>query len=495
MKTHPGKEHIVEKPKGSAHTARDARRAILLAALLGLAVLSRLGSAFAEPAPSVERAIAPTAGDTAPLPGKSWAVDVYGKLPLSFEANRGQTNEAVQFLSRGDGYSLFLTGGEAVMVFHRAPHSGSAKNRRLERGEPSVLRMQMIGSNKNPRATGLEELPGRTNHFIGNDPTRWRTQLPTYAKVKYESVYPGVDLVYYGNQGRLEYDLIVAPGADPRVIALSFQGANRVEHDAEGGLLISSAAGVLRQPKPVIYQEIGGVRTSIQGRYVLDAAGQIRLDVAAYDRRHSLVIDPTLIYSTYLSGSADTFIYGIAVDQSGSVYVTGCTSSTDFPTTPDTVQPVFQPSSPTPPENALPNAFVAKLNPAGSALVYSTYLGGGTDIACGSGIAVDASGNVFVTGLAGLDFPITSDVLRTLPRQDIDAFVTKLNQNGSALLYSTYLGGKFPTPSNSAEDDGFAIAVDSSGNAYIAGLTQIGRFPRRRPERSRRRSRAGSPAS
>src|SRR5204862_4446532 len=174
---------------------------------------------------------------------------LYGRLPLTFEANHGQANAEAQFLSRGDGYNLFLTGGDAVMVFHRARHQRTARPRLEQPGEPSVLRMQLIGANKNPRATGLEELSGRANYFIGKDPTRWLTQVPRFAKVKYEDVYPGVDVVYYGNQGRLEYDLIIAPGVDPRTITLSFQGADRVEQDAAGDLTISSAAGVLHQHK------------------------------------------------------------------------------------------------------------------------------------------------------------------------------------------------------------------------------------------------------
>ena len=469
----------MERLKGSAWTARGTARVVLLAAILGLAALNHLGPAYAEPAPSPGGMTKLATGSDAPLRSKAWAVDIYGRLPLGFEANHGQVDAEVQFLSRGDGYGLFLTAGEAVMVFHRARHPRTAMSRRGQLGEPSVLRMQLVGANRNPRATGLVELPGRANYFIGNDPTRWRTHVPTFAKVKYENVYPGVDVVYYGNQGRLEYDLIIAPGVDPRMITLSFQGADRIEQDAEGDLIISSAAGELRQQKPVIYQEINGVRRPVLGRYVLKGTNQIGLDVTAYDTDHALVVDPTLSYSTYLSGSADTFVYGVAVDHSGSAYVTGCTTSTDFPTTHGTYQSDFQRDNPFPPDFVQPNAFVAKFNPAGSALVYSTYLGGGTDLACGSGITLDSSGNAYVTGLTGLDFPITQGAFRSAPREDIDAFVTKLNQDGSALIYSTYLGGRFPTSNNfnGAEDDGFAIAVDSAGNAYIAGRTQSLDFP------------------
>jgi hypothetical protein len=397
-----------------------------------------------------------------------------------FERNRGQVNEQAQFLSRGDGYSLFLADGEAVMVFHRGRSQREGKTRLGKPVETSVLRMQLIGANRTPRATGLDELPGRANYFIGKDPTKWRTELPLYAKVKYENVYPGVDLVYYGNQGRLEYDLIVAPGVDPRVITLSFQGADRVEQDVDGDLVIRSAAGVLRQSKPIIYQEIDGIRKPVPGRYVLKSAHQIGFDVAAYDPNHPLVVDPTLIYSTYLSGSADTLVHAIAVDQTGSAYVTGCTTSTDFPTTPGAFQTSFQANNPNPDPpltSVQPNAFVTKFNPQGSGLVYSTYLGGGTLVACGSGIAVDSSGNAYVTGLSDIDFPITQGAFRTDPREDIDAFVTKLNPNGSVLLYSTYLGGRFPTPNNFSEDDGSAIAIDANGNAYIAGRTRSIDFP------------------
>src|SRR5262245_4049446 len=248
---HPEKEHIVEKPMGSAQPARDARRLVLLAAILTITASCGIGQAFAEPASASSPESTTTSASVvaSSLSVKSRALDLYGRLPLSFEANHGQTNDEVQFLSRSDGYSLFLTGGDALMVFHRADHRRRAVTRGMRRDEASVLRMRLIGANANPKASGLDELPGRTHHFVGNDPTRWRTHVPAYAKVKYEGVYPGIDLVYYGNQGRLEYDLIVAPGADPRLITLAFQGADRVEQDDNGDLLISSAAGVLRQRK------------------------------------------------------------------------------------------------------------------------------------------------------------------------------------------------------------------------------------------------------
>ncbi len=399
--------------------------------------------------------------------GRLKLAESYGKLPLSFEANQGQTDSRVRFLSRGNGYSLFLTPTEAVLTlrgpaeagssgFHAAP--GPAERAALPPNGGAVLRMKLLGSNPAPRATGLEELPGKSNYFIGNDPKQWRTGVPNYGKVRFESVYPGVDLVYYGNQRQLEYDFVVAPGADPSAITLGFAGAERLEIDSQGELALQTSAGEVRWHKPVVYQEVGGVRQMVDGHYVRKGKEAVGFEVASYDPRHALIIDPVLIYSTYLGGSSGPeYGRGIAADSSGNAYVTGITQSADFPIFPN--PGAFQPAL-----NGFQNAFVTKLNAAGSALVYSTYLGGsGFDE--GNGIAVDSSGNAYVTGSTfSIDFP-TLNAFQSIPGSNGDAFVTKLNAAGSALVYSTYLGGSFG-------DDGFAIAVDSSGNAYVTGLTR-----------------------
>src|SRR5881396_1985062 len=263
--------------------------------------------------------------------------EAYGRLPLHFEANRGQTHEDVRFLARGPGYSLYLTAGEAVLVLARPgpdeKRLGRSTSERLNTrklGTPVVVRMSLVGAAPKPLMSGLDELPGKANYFIGNDPAKWRTNVPTYAKVRYREVYPGIDLVYYGNQRQLEYDFVVAPGADPERIVLGFQGAEPLEIDAEGELVLHAAGGAIRQRVPVIYQEIDRVRTKIEGRYVLKDAHRVGFQVAAYDPSRPLVIDPTLVYSTYLGGSSSDDGYGIAVDAAGAAYVTGTTGSADF---------------------------------------------------------------------------------------------------------------------------------------------------------------------
>src|SRR5438270_274589 len=237
------------------------------------------------------------------------ASETYGRLPLHFEANQGQTHEDVRFLARGAGYSLYLTAGEAVLVLTK-PNSEATQ----ARGTPVVVRMSLVGAAPKPLVSGLDELPGKANYLIGKDPAKWRTNVPTYAKVHYREVYPGIDLVYYGNQRQLEYDFVVSPGADPERIVLGFQGAERLEIDAEGELVLHAAGGAIHQRVPVIYQEIDGVRTKIEGRYVLKDAHRVGFKVAAYDQSRPLVIDPTLVYSTYLGGSRTDSESGIASD-------------------------------------------------------------------------------------------------------------------------------------------------------------------------------------
>ena len=392
--------------------------------------------------------------------------EAYGKLPLHFEANRGQTHRDVRFLARGAGYSLFLTPTEAVLTLIKPEplaRKRAARGSSRPRGPVTgvVLRMTLAGANPDPRVTGLEELPGKANYFIGNDTAKWRTDVPTYAKVHYQEVYPGIDLVYYGKQRELEYDFVVRPGADPSAIALRLTGADKVEVDVQGDLVLHTAAGPIRQQKPFIYQEVGGVRKEIPGGYVLKGEQHVGFKVAAHDARRPLVIDPILSYSTYLGGSGEDRSHAIAVDAAGNAYVTGVTLWPDFPTTAGAFQTSFGGGF---------HAFVTKLNPTGSALVYSTYLGGnGAEESYA--IAVDAAGNAYVTGrTVSPDFPTTAGAFQTTYGDGQDAFVTQLDAAGSTLVYSTYLGGD-------RYDEGNAIAVDPAGNAYVSGLTQSFNFP------------------
>jgi ASPM-SPD-2-Hydin domain-containing protein/beta-propeller repeat-containing protein/centrosomal CEP192-like protein len=517
----------------------------------------------------------------------------YGKLPLSFEANQGQADQQVKFLSRGSGYTLFLTGDEAVLSL-RSQKSGIRRQEQEKppwsrllgqsqkagdsaqgtkdkvRGTNDFIRMKLVGTNRAAKVTASDELPGKVNYFIGNDPRNWRTDVPTYTKVKYESLYPGVDLIYYGNQGKLEYDFVVAPGADPSAISLAVgaglappkraRQAVPLRVDTNGDLIVQTGAGEVRFHKPVVYQRESGVRSQeseeeqgaagneprtagpanrqsaisnrqfLDGHYVLTADNRIHFEIPKYDRTKSLVIDPTLVYSTDLgptasgagnaialdssgnayvagqipggggsssqafvmklnsagtaliystvfAGSADQSAQGIAVDSSGEAIVTGWTTSSDFPTV-----NAFQSSL-----NGVQNPFVAKLNAAGNGFVYSTYLdgnepyGAGTDT--GNSLALDSSGNAYVTGATiTSNFPVTANALQPAFGGGIcsaefgpdttgpcaDAFVAELSPTGS-LLYATYLGGP-------GYDSGAGIALDASGNIYVTGMASAN-FP------------------
>jgi Beta-propeller repeat len=408
----------------------------------------------------------------APLGADQRVVEAYGRIPLHFELNQGQTDGQVKFLSRGGRSTLFLTPNEAVLLLaspqsaqQNVSRSSSASSAApvVEAGHSRsiVLRVKLLGAKPNPVVTGVEELPGKVNYFIGNDPKKWRTDVPIYAKARYADVYPGVDLIYYGSPGQLEYDFIVAPRADPRTIALSVEGAEKLEVDVRGDLVLWVAGGAIRQRRPLIYQEVNGVRREIPGGYVLKGKGRVGFQVSAYDAASPLVIDPVLVYSTYLGGGRDDFGGDVAVDSTGSAYVTGRTQSANFPTTAGS----FDTGS-----NGGEDAFVTRLNAAGSALVYSTYLGGSDDDS-GNGIAVDSAGNAWVAGATrSPNFPTTAGAFDTISNGDADGFVTKLAPTGSVLLYSTYLGGR-------DLDTIHAIAVDAAGNTYVTGRTLSTNFP------------------
>jgi Beta-propeller repeat len=413
----------------------------------------------------------------------------YGKLPLAFEPNQGQTTSQVRFLSRGNGYELFLTSHEAVLALRKKEpvRAKAVKNvasftaRHESRGAEkiSVLRMQFDGANPEPEIAGMDLLPGRVSYFIGNDPKKWHTDIPSYESVKYKDVYPGVDVLFYGRQQHMEYDFVVAPGGDPNSIALNIQGAHKLEISSRGDLVMSVAAGKVALQKPVVYQEINGERRQIAGSYSIANDRKIHFLVAGYDHTYPLTIDPVLNYSTYIGGESFDLALGIALDAAGNAYIAGNTTSTTFPQmNPET--------STTPTDIALGTVFVSELNPTGTALLYSTYIGGsgnGTFGDSANAIAVDASSpaNVYITGFTGSpDFPVSTALL---PFQGTpgpastataaSAFITKLTPSASAsaqLAYSSYLGGN-------TFDEGEGIAVDASGNAFIVGETKSINFP------------------
>jgi hypothetical protein len=421
----------------------------LLMALVGLSVPQIATSAD----PPVRRA----AGTVSP----AHASAQYARLPLSFEKNQGQTDPRVKFLARGQGYTLFLATDEAVLALQQNLTSSAGARK------STVIRFELKGAEPDARIAGLEQLPGQSNYFIGNDPSRWRTHVPTYAKVRYSGLYHGIDLVYYGRQGRLEYDFVVAPSSDAGQIRLGVEGTQRIRVDREGGLMLEADGRVIHFSRPEAYQMFNGRRRNVVARYVLGGKGQVAFAVASYDHRRPLIIDPALAYATYVGGTGGDVAYGVAVvASSGNAYITGITNSTDFPThTPEQSG-----------NSGNGDAFVTKLNSTGTALIYSTYLGG-KDSDTATAVAVDATGDAFVTGTTtSPDFPVTATSSSTAtPFQSTyggngDAFVTEILSDGSKLSYSSYLGG-------AGADSGQGIAVDGSGNVYITGSTQSNNFP------------------
>ena len=379
----------------------------------------------------------------------------YGLLPLYFIPNEGQIDERVKYYSRSGGSSLFFT-SEGI-------HFGLPSRKPAATGlSPAgkMLHLQPLGMRPGVEILGLEAQEGKVNSFIGNEPKKWRTNIPTYQAILYREVYPGIDLKFYGNGGQLEYDLIVKPGADPTQIKLRYTGSKHLRVNADGDLVIHlPGGGELIQKQPAVYQELAGRRVPREGKYRLDpkSPGVIRLALAAYDPRYPLVIDPVLTFSTFLGGGADDYGWGIALDQEGNIYITGETNSPDFPKV-------------APYDSTLggsTDAFVTKINARRSALIYSTYLGGG-NVDGGMGIAVDQAGNAYVIGNTKGDFPL-KDPIQDTNKGNGDVFVTKLNPNGN-LIYSTFLGGSLP-------DYGRSIAVDAEGNAHITGETQSSLFP------------------
>jgi hypothetical protein len=397
--------------------------------------------------------------------------------PLIFEENQGQTAREVRFLSRGLGYELFLTPREAVLALnprrrldvsptHRAAYFRARRAARKTE-KASVVRMRLAKSNPDSKITGIDPLPDRVDYFLGSDPRKWRTRVPSFSHVKYSNVYPGVDLVFYGNQRRLEYDFIVAPGADPRKITLNLEGAGNLRLNSNGDLLVNVGGGEIELQKPLVYQEVRGVRHEIAADYELTASHQVQFVVANYDSSAPLILDPVLVYSTYLGGESDDSGSAIALDSAGNAVVVGSTVSLQFPTTSGS----FMPGPLT--SNANGVVFVTKMDPTGQHQLYSSYVGGsGGDF--GFSVALDASDNIYVTGETdSTDFPTTPNGLKPGPNPgnaNGTSFVFKLNPalTGSAsLTYSSYLGG---TQSGITEF-GNGIATDVNGVTYVVGLT------------------------
>jgi len=440
----------------------------------------------------------------------------YGRLPMNFEVNQGQADSSVKFLSRGHGYQVFLTDGEAALVLQGEKSCVS---------QPNILRVKPVGARAG-KVSGYDLLPTKSNYLIGNDPSHWRAGVANYARVEYSEIYPGINLAFYGTQQALEYDFIVAPGADPGNITINIEGADQIELDVNGDLVLRVAGEKVYHRSPLTYQNdrsAAGARRSVRSRYVLKGGNQVGFAVDSYDASKPLVIDPVIDFSTYLGGAGDDQGLSIAIDASGAAYITGSTSSNDY-TTQSPIQPVNKGGSdvfvtkisagapsiafstyfggggsdvgaaiavdsvgncyvtgattstdlptraPFQPTNRGGNdAFVAKFNAAGSDIIYSTYLGG-TSGDVGRGVAVDLSGSVFVTGsAASADFTTTVGAFQATNRGQGDAFVARVNPAGTALVYSSFLGG-------AGADEGAGLSIDDSGNAYVVGATASGDF-------------------
>ena len=405
---------------------------VVLIALTALSVSGADGTTTAKPRqPSGER------------PARQAALSSYRALPLAFVRNNGQLDRRVRYSAQAEGERVYLT-RSAVTLALAVGRRGLA------------LRLAFLGAAPDATITGAERSPGRVSYLIGNDPSRWQQNLPSYGEVVYRGLWPGIDLAVRGPGGQLKYEFRLAPGADPARIRLAYRGQERLSLDRDGELRVETALGLLRDGRPRSYQPISGRRVAVQSRFALGEGGAYGFALGHYDRRRPLVIDPGLAYSTYLGvGGGGGQGAAIAVDSAGSAYVVGSIASGSFPTTPG----AFDRSS-----SGRDDAFVTKLNAAGSALAYSTYLGGRDDDD-GSGIAIDVAGRAYVTGrTASRNFPTSAGAFDRSYNGRGDAFVTKLNARGSALAYSTYLGGR-------GNDWGDGIAVDGSGQAYVTGGT------------------------
>ena len=391
-------------------------------------------------------------------PAFSSANEARRRLPLSFEANRGQADTDVKFVGRGDDFALLLKANEAVLSLHKrnalagGPATGATAVN-VENSASHLLSMKLEGANSAPGVSGEEPQQARANYFIGNDPAKWLRNVDTFARVAYSDVYRGVDLAYYGNQQHLEYDFTLAPGADHREIRLRFEGADYQELNSEGALILHTAAGEVRHKRPVAYQESNGSRVGVPAEFKRMDDGTIGFEIGAYDPSRPLVIDPVLVFSTYLGGSAADSCRGIVADSTGNSFLVGDSFSSNF----------LRNASPT---NS--DVFIGKLSQDGLLLTYTFFGGSKNDSA--TGLAVDSTGNLYLCGTTeSADFPIFNSVGLSLLGAS-DAFAVKLTPPADQFFYSNLIGG-------SGAESGVSIAADSAGSAYITGRTSSQDFP------------------
>lgn len=405
-------------------------------------------------------------------------------LPLHFETLPGATDGELSFVARGRGCNFFITPTEAVLTL--AKHELPAPSSRAERGRSGPgrvtqvrsLRYKFLGADTRATVSGAGGQPGRANYLLGNDPARWRTGQPVFSHVRVSHVYPGVDLVYYGNQQRIEYDFVVAPQADPSVIAVRITGADKMRVDEQGDLVLSLGRDEIRQPKPFLYQTVNGTRKEITGSYRLADRGTFTFDVGEYDRDLPLVIDPVLSYATFFGGAGVDIAWDLALGPDGSIYVAGETMSAGLGS-PGAFQSTYRGG------DVGGDAFIAKFDSTGRTNIYFTYLGGKGDDAA-LALALDAAGNAYITGFtSSTNFPTTNPLQTNLKGSPypgigaypLEAFVATLGTGGSNLIFSTYLGG-------SSDDEGIGIALDAAAAIYVTGFTTSTNFPTANTQRT-----------
>lgn len=388
---------------------------------------------------------------------KELVLTQFFNAPLYFEKNEGQIDPSFHYICRCPGHTCCFN-SEGMILFMQ-----SGKNREAL----STLSMRFVGANPHSFVNGVDLQECKSNYFIGNDSTKWQSGISNYAKVSYENVYPGIDALFYGNAKQLEYDFLVAPGANPHHVRLQVEGAKDLAIDKGGNLQIMlEDQQIVQMKKPSIYQIIEGNKIEIAGEFILLAKNEIGFSLDRYDSNAQLVIDPILTYSTYLGGNGQDEAFGVAVDGDGNAYVTGRTASTNFPTTSGAYRTTSG-------SGGFRDVFVTKFNSNGSGLIYSTYLAGSaSDV--GNALTVDSDGSAYIVGFTeSPDFPVTPGAAQTTFQGLQDAFITKLNPAGSGLVYSTYLGGAV----GSTNQQGSAITLDSKRNAYVTGYTQSTTFP------------------
>ena len=386
--------------------------------------------------------------------------------PLLFEKNNGQTDGRVKYLARSaGGVTYFFEENNLTMMLAKS-FSHSKKIAPATEMQSHALKVTFIGANVHPAITAEEPASAISNYFIGNQPDAWQTHVANYQKIRYHNIYDGIDLIYYGNGKRLEYDFVVHPNADPSVIRIQYDGAEEALRLAEdGSVAIATSVGLMNEMKPVVYQT-GRMKKEIAARWQVVGDNELQFALGEYDRSQTLYIDP-ILHSTFVGGSGNDESYNMAVDQYGYILIVGQTTSSNYPTKAGAYDVSFNGAGG---NNNWGDVFVTQLAPAG-ALVYSTFLGGSKGEA-GLGIFIDANRHAIITGsTSSSDYPTTASAFdRTFNGGSSDVFVTRLNANGSGLWFSTYLGG-------SSAETGTAIARDTGGNNYLVGYTNSNDFP------------------